>query len=328
MKQINWGILGCGEVTEKKSGPAFNKVEGSCILAVMRRNAEKARDYAMRHKVPKWYASADELLENEDINAVYVATPPSSHAEYAIKAMQSGKAVYVEKPMASDYAECEQMYAVSRKTGMPLYVAYYRRSLPYFQKVKDILSSGVLGKMLFVKVDFITPPRAEDYNISNLPWRVRPEIAGGGYFYDMACHQFDLFDWYFGKVSDVFGISLNRSGLYDAEDYVHALIQYESDLPLSGNWLFTGSEQHQTDIIKVFGSEGTLEFSTFEFSPILLTTASGEESFLPSNPENIQFWFIKSMVAELRGIKPPEVNTVSAMRSNYLMDKILGKIAP
>ncbi len=109
MKKINWGIIGCGDVTEVKSGPAFNKVKNSALVAVMRRDAAKAEDYAKRHNVPKWYTDANSLINDPDINAIYVATPPSSHEAYSIAALQAGKPVYVEKPMSMNAAEAENM---------------------------------------------------------------------------------------------------------------------------------------------------------------------------------------------------------------------------
>jgi predicted dehydrogenase len=326
LKQIRWGMLGCGDVTEKKSGPAFNKVEGSQVIAVMCRNADKAADYAHRHHIQNCYTSVEKLISNKDINAVYIATPPSSHAEYAIMALEHGKMVYVEKPMAANYHECERMSEASRKNGMPLYVAYYRRFLPYFLKVKEILNTGMLGKLLYVKVDFHIPPRKEDYNALDVPWRLKPEIAGGGYFYDMACHQIDLFDMYFGKTAEVWGRKINRRGLYEPEDLINAAITYESGLPLFATWCFAGDEGQHTDKITVYGSLATAEFATFSFSPIRVITASDVLTFIPPNPENIQYWFIKNMVEEMQGIKPLTVNTESAMRTNYIMDKILGKI--
>ena len=143
MKQINWGFIGCGEVTEIKSGPAFNEVPGSRIVAVMSRREEHARSYAERHHIPKWYTDPQKLINDPDVNAIYVATPPSSHATFAIMAMHAGKPVYVEKPLASTYDDCARINYVSQHTGVPCFVAYYRRYLPYFQKVKDIIHSGL-----------------------------------------------------------------------------------------------------------------------------------------------------------------------------------------
>jgi 1,5-anhydro-D-fructose reductase (1,5-anhydro-D-mannitol-forming) len=323
--EITWGIIGCGNVTEVKSGPAFNKVSGSRLLAVMRRNEAKARDYALRHNVPVWTTDADELIRNPEINAVYIATPPSSHAEYAIRAMEAGKIVYVEKPLASSYDDCLRMTEIAGKTGQPLYVAYYRRFLPYFIKIREMLQCGSLGKLLYVKVDFHIAPRDEDFNPDSLPWRVLPEVAGGGYFYDLACHQIDLFEWYFGNVAQVEGKCFNRRGLYKAEDLVFASLVYESGLPLNAHWCFAAGNNEHTDTIKIFGTKGSLEFSTFDFSPIRLITEAGTEEFLPANPDNIQYWFIRNMVEELRDSVPVKGNSLSAMRTNRTMDKILGR---
>jgi predicted dehydrogenase len=326
MHQINWGIIGCGNVTERKSGPAFNKVDGSKIVAVMRRDAGKARDYAQRHGIPVWYNDAGELINDPEVNAVYIATPPSSHAEYAIRALEKGKIVYVEKPMAVSYSDCLRMQEFARHTGIPLYVAYYRRFLPYFIQVKKILDEGQLGDLLCAKIDFHIPPRKEDYSVDALPWRVLPEIAGAGYFYDLACHQLDLFDWFFGKVREVTGSSYNRRGLYLAEDLVYANLVYESGLPVSGNWCFAADEGQNTDIIRIFGTRATLEFSTFAFTPIQVRRAGDIVEYLPPNPENIQFWFIQNMVEELQGARPLSPNIDQGVRANWIMDKILGKI--
>ena len=326
MDQINWGIIGCGNVTELKSGPAFNKVDGSRVVAVMRRDASKARDYAQRHGIPAWYNDADELINDPDINAVYIATPPSSHTEYAMRVLEKGKIAYVEKPMAVSYSDCVRMQEFARHTGIPLYVAYYRRFLPYFMQVKKILDEGQLGDLLFAKIDFHIPPRKEDYYAEALPWRVLPEIAGAGYFYDLACHQLDLFDWFFGKVGEVSGSTYNRRGLYRAEDLVYASMVYESGLPVTGSWCFAAGDGQNTDIISIFGTRATLEFSTFGFTPIQVRSSLGATEYLPPNPENIQFWFIKNMVEELQGARPQAPNGEEGVRINWIMDKILGRI--
>ena len=159
MKQINWGFIGCGEVTEKKSGPAFNEVEGSQVVAVMSRSENKARSYAERHHIRKWYTDAQELIDDPDVNAIYIATPPSSHATFAIMAMRAGKPVYIEKPLAASYNDCIRINRISEQTGVPCFVAYYRRYLPYFQKVKEIIENGTIGKVINVQIRFSVPPR-------------------------------------------------------------------------------------------------------------------------------------------------------------------------
>ena len=186
---IRWGFIGCGAVTEKKSGPAFAKADGSAIEAVMSRDKAKARSYAERHGIKKWYTDAMDIINDSKVDAVYIATPPSSHATYAVMAMKAGKPVYIEKPMAHSYDECMRINRVSRETGVPCFVAYYRRYLPYFLKVKELIPQ--IGKLINVQIRFAQPPKELDYNSTSLPWRVIPDISGGGYFYDLAPHQID-----------------------------------------------------------------------------------------------------------------------------------------
>ena len=190
---INWGIIGCGNVTEVKSGPAFNKVEGSRLIAVMRRNRSLAEDYARRHNVPKVYSDANDLINDKDINAVYIATPPGSHMEYAIAAIKAGKPVYIEKPMAVNYAQCLKINETAQKYNVPVFVAYYRRALPGFLKVKDLIESGSIGKVRLIQIQLFKAP-SEDEKSGILPWRVDPAISGGGHFFDLGCHQLDYFD--------------------------------------------------------------------------------------------------------------------------------------
>ena len=219
MKILKWGFIGCGEVTEKKSGPAFSEVPGSSVEAVMSRSEEKARSYAERHGIKKWYTDAQELIDDPDVNAIYIATPPSSHATFAIMAMRAGKPVYVEKPLAASYDDCARVNRVSEQTHVPCFVAYYRRYLPYFQKVKNIISEKVIGDIVSVQIRFAVPPRDLDYNHpENLPWRLQPDIAGGGYFYDLAPHQLDLLQDIFGVIIDAYGIFSIRAGLFQVVD--------------------------------------------------------------------------------------------------------------
>ena len=239
MKILKWGFIGCGEVTEKKSGPTISEVTGSSVEAVMSRNGKNARRYAERHGINKWYSDAQELIDDPDVNAIYIATPPSSHATFAIMAMKAGKPVYVEKPLAANYEDCARVNRVSEETGVPCFVAYYRRYLPYFQTVKQIVQNGTIGNVMNVQVRFAVPPRDLDYsNPENLPWRLQPDIAGGGYFYDLAPHQLDLLQDMFGVIVEADGICANRANLYNVEDSVSACFRFERGLPGSGSWCF------------------------------------------------------------------------------------------
>ena len=226
LENVRWGFIGCGEVTEKKSGPAFNMVDGSKVVAVMSRDEEKVKSYAKRHNIPRWYTDAQELIGDEDVNAIYIATPPSSHATFAIMAMKAGKPVYIEKPMAASYEDCARINRISQETGVPCFVAYYRRYLPYFQKVRQLVDDGEIGNVINIQIRFAQPPRDLDYNSTNLPWRVQPDIAGGGYFYDLAPHQLDLLQDMFGCILEAEGYKSNRGKLYQAEDTISACFKF------------------------------------------------------------------------------------------------------
>ena len=294
MKKLQWGFIGCGEVTEKKSGPAFSEVEGSSVVAVMSRQERKARSYAERHDIPKWYTD--------------------------------GKPVYVEKPLAASYEDCARINRISEETGVPCFVAYYRRYLPYFQKVKDIIQNGSIGKVINVQVRFAVPPRELDYNnAAELPWRLQPDIAGGGYFYDLAPHQLDLLQDVFGVILEARGIRANRGGLYKAEDSVSACFEFESGLPASGSWCFVAHESAREDRIHIIGDKGSLSFSVFDYKPIHLITSEGEQMLTVPNPPYVQYPLIKNVCEHLQGIGICECTSVSATPVNWVLDRILGK---
>ena len=326
MKQINWGFIGCGEVTEKKSGPAFNEVEGSQVVAVMSRSENKARSYAERHHIRKWYTDAQELIDDPDVNAIYIATPPSSHATFAIMAMRAGKPVYIEKPLAASYNDCIRINRISEQTGVPCFVAYYRRYLPYFQKVKEIIENGTIGKVINVQIRFSVPPRDLDYkNEKELPWRLQPDIAGGGYFYDLAPHQIDLLQNIFGVITRAHGYPANRAHLYKAEDTVSACFFFENGVTGSGSWCFVGHESAKEDCIEGIGDKGSLSFSVFTYEPIVLITSEGKQSITVPNPSYVQLPMIKHVIEHLQGIGHCDCTSISATPVNWVLDRVLWK---
>ena len=327
MKQINWGFIGCGEVTEKKSGPAFAEVEGSSIEAVMSRNANKAQLYAERHNISKWYTDAQELINDPKVNAIYIATPPSSHATFAIMAMKAGKPVYIEKPLAASYEDCARINRISNETGIDCFVAYYRRYLPYFKKVKQIIQSGTIGKVTNVQLRFSVPPRELDYNSSSTkPWRLQPDIAGGGYFYDLAPHQLDTLQELFGIITRAHGYCANVGHLYKAEDTISACFMFENGLPGSASWCFVGHKSTREDCIDVIGEKGMMSFSVFDYKPIRVITSEGTRSVIVPNPPYVQLPIIKSVIEDLQGIGTCESTSISATPVNWVMDRILGKL--
>lgn len=321
---INWGIIGCGNVTEVKSGPAFSKVKDSSLVAVMRRNKNLAEDYAKRHNVPKFYSRSSDLINDKEINAVYIATPPSSHAEYAIEAMKAGKPAYIEKPMALNYAECIKINRASEKYKVPVFVAYYRRALPGFLLVKELIEKGEIGKVLFVQMHLFKSPSGDEKS-GKLPWRVDPKISGGGHFFDLASHQLDWLDYVFGPIEKVKSIVLNQSGLYKAEDFVSASFTFKNNISGTGTWSFSVPLESGRDTIEIIGDKGSINFSTFSFIPIVLQNESGRREFINERPEHVQYNLIDKIVQSLHGRGSSPSTGITASRTSRVMEEIVSE---
>lgn len=321
---INWGIIGCGAVTEVKSGPAFNKVKDSKLVAVMRRNKALAEDYASRHNVPKVYNKASDLINDKEINAIYIATPPGSHAEYAIEAIKAGKPVYIEKPMAVSYSECLKINKAAEKFKVPVFVAYYRRALPGFILVRDLIEKGKIGKVLFVQMQLFKAP-SQDEKTGKLPWRVDPKISGGGHFFDLGSHQLDWLDYIFGPVQNIKSIALNQSGLYKAEDFVTASFIFQNNISGTCIWSFSVPLSCGRDTIEIIGEKGSINFSTFSFIPIILENADGRQEFINERPEHVQYYLIDKIVQSLHGRGASPSTGISAARTSRVMDEIVSE---
>lgn len=320
MKKVRWGIIGCGDVTEVKSGPALQKAEGSELVAVMRRNSQLAKDYAKRHNVPKWYDDAHALINDPDVNAVYIATPPSSHKEYTLAVAKVKKPVYVEKPMGLNYKECQEMMHACEVLNVPLFVAYYRRALPRFLKVKSLLETKAIGDIRAVNIRLYKPATSSDIR-GSVNWRVNPAIAGGGYFVDLACHMIDLLHFYIGPVIAVKGFKGNQVNLYKAEDIVSASFLFENNVHGTGIWCFSaGEDLEQTELI---GSKGKITYSNFSEAPIVFTKDGKESVFNIENPQHIQQPLIQRIVDELLGKGISPCRGSNASRTNWVMDQIL-----
>jgi len=306
---------------EIKSGPALQNVKYSHLNTVMRRDCALAKDFAKRHGVPKWYNHATDLIMDPDINAIYIATPPSTHLKYTKLAAGAGKPVYVEKPMANNYAECLEMINTCSANKVPLFVAYYRRALPRFLKVKEILDSGILG--IIQKVDIKLPYKAKSIDIEGRSnWRVIPEIAGCGYFCDLGSHIIDLLQFLLGDIRSASG-KLNKPGkYYAAEDRVEASLDFASGVSGKGIWDFNADEN--LDRTTIIGSKGTVAYTHFADANVSLRTSSGIINFDIPNPVHIQQPLIQLMVNELRGQGSCPSTGATAAKTNYIMDQIVG----
>ncbi|MCP4450837.1 MAG: Gfo/Idh/MocA family oxidoreductase [Planctomycetes bacterium] len=321
MKTIRWGIIGCGNVTEIKSGPGFQRADHSALVAVMRRNGDLAKDYAQRHGVSRWYDRAEDLIHDPEVDAVYIATPPSAHKDYSLMAAQAGKPVYVEKPMALNHSECQVMVRACEEANVSLFVAYYRRALPRFFKIKEIIESGTLGDVRAVNVTLYKPVQADEQDPQHLPWRVRPDISGGGHFVDLASHMLDFLDDVFGPIASVQGHAANQAGLYPAEDMVTGSFVFDSGIQGTGQWCATAFDR--LDRTEIIGTRGKLTYATFGNDPVEVTTPHGTDMLDLENPVHIQQPLIQTMVNELNGQGTCPSTGQSAARTTWVMDQLL-----
>ena len=324
MKTYNWGIIGCGNVTEIKSGPAYQKTEGFKLEAVMRRDIVKAEDYAKRHQVSKFYGDAEELINDSDIDAIYIATPPDSHEYYALKVAKAGKICCIEKPMAPSYQACLKINAAFKAKNLPLFVAYYRRSLPRFNQIKSWIDANKIGEIRHINWTLNKP--ANDIDLSKTyNWRTDAKIAPAGYFDDLASHGLDLFAYLLGDISQANGIATNQQGLYSALDAVTGNWIHKSGITGSGAWNF-GTEKRE-DSVDIFGSKGKIKFSVFDEQPIILETNDTIESLVIEHPENIQLHHVHNIKKHLlnESIHPSTGET--AAQAAWVMDQILQKNA-
>jgi predicted dehydrogenase len=322
MKTIRWGMIGCGDVTERKSGPGFAKAAHSELVAVMRRNGALAADYARRHGVPRWYDDADAIIRADDIDAVYIATLTDTHCAYTLRGAAAGKPVYVEKPMAMNHAECLDMIAACRVAGVPLWVGYYRRALPRFLAVRDLVANGAIGTIrAVVSRHFQRPPAADQFAAAAVPWRVNRELSGGGFFFEGACHTFDFLDFMFGPIVEVRAFAANQAGAYRPEDIVSATYRFASGVLGSGTWCYSADFEEEYN--EIIGERGRIRFSTTEPVPIRIYRGVAVEEFPAADPDHVHQPLIQTIVDELNGGGKCPSTGESAARTAKVMEAIL-----
>ena len=320
---VRWGMIGCGDVTEIKSGPGLQKATGSALVAVMRRDRARAEDYARRHGVARAYADAAALIADPDVDAVYVATPPNSHAALALAVAAAGKPCLVEKPMARNHTECMRMVEGFAAAEVPLWVAYYRRALPRFVMIRERLAAGAIGRPTSVHVQ-VTDRLARGADVAN--WRFNPAIAGAGLFLDLASHCVDLLDFFFGPITEAHGVALNTGGTYAAEDVTNAVFRFGNRLSGSGTWNFNADAK--TDTLAIAGSEGTIVSPIFSDTDLVVSRGGSEERVPIRNPPHVHQPLIQTIVDELRGHGACPSTAASGARASWVMDRCLETYSP
>ena len=319
-KLIRWGIVGCGNVTEVKSGPAFYKVNGSLLQAVMRRDKAKAADYAKRHNVNTWYDDAEALIHDPLVDAIYVATPPSTHEQYAIAAITAGKPVYVEKPFSVNAPSSRKIAEAAKALNVKLCVAHYRRQMPIFKKIKQLLDENFIGRV--ITINMVLFQKGMDASPGN--WRLDPDISGGGYFHDLAPHQLDLIYYYFKAPVVVNGVSLNQSQQYKAHDAAACTMLFENGAVMNGMWSFTVPDDEEKDLCVITGTEGSISFSVFEMKKITVRKNGMEEDIYFDALQHVQQPMIEKVVEYFGGNGPNPCSGDDGYTVMWMMDQITG----
>ena len=323
MKTIRWGMIGCGDVAEVKSGPGFYKADNSTLVAVMRRNGAKAEDFARRHKVPRWHDDANAIINADDIDAIYIATLTDTHLDYAVRCAKAGKPVYVEKPMAMDYAQCRTMIDAAKAAKVPLWVGYYRRALPRFLKVKELLDGGAIGDVRLVTSRLFNKQFDPATDTTGFAWRADPNLSGGGIFFEGACHTMDFLDFLFGPIEEVRGFAVNQGGKYKSEDLITGAYRFSSGVMGQGTWCYTAD--HEYEMNEVVGTKGRIQFSTTQPVPIRVFHDDKVEEIPAGDPPHVHQPLIQTIVNEMNGQGKCPSTGESGSRTALFMDRLLGE---
>jgi len=319
-KNIRWGIIGCGAVTEIKSGPAYQKTDGFHLAAVMRRDKTLVKDYAKRHNIEKYYSNADDLINDQSIDAVYIATPPDTHKLYGLRVAEAGKVCCIEKPLAPSYSDSKIILEAFEKAQISLFVSYYRRSLPRFNKVKELLDNDEIGSVRHI--NWHLNKAANEVDLSpQYNWRTDKNIAAGGYFDDLASHGLDLFAYLLGEYDVVKGIGLNQQNLYSSFDSVSACWVHKNGITGAGSWNFGGCSRQ--DKVIIYGSRGEISFSIFDEHPISIFNSAQQQEIYIENPENIQLYHVQNIKDQLFTGKVHPSSGSTATHTSWVMDQIL-----
>jgi 1,5-anhydro-D-fructose reductase (1,5-anhydro-D-mannitol-forming) len=322
MKTIRWGMIGCGDVAEVKSGPAFYKARNSSLVAVMRRDGKLAADFARRHNVPRWHDDANAIIDAPDIDAVYIATHTDSHHCYAIRCAEARKPVYVEKPMALDPARCVEMVRACKTNRVPLWVGYYRRGLPRFLAIREMIANGEIGEVRMIAMrECRRAPTGQQLSSPAIAWRADP-ARGGGLFFEGACHTLDILDFMFGPITETRAFSINRAG--GSEERIAASFRFESGVLASGAWCYCADRDEECN--EIIGSRGSIQFSIFTATPIQLRRDGKVEAIAIGDPPHVHQPLVQSIVDELNGVGQCPSTGETALRTARVVDAVLAEV--
>ena len=319
MSILKWGIIGCGNVAEHKGGPPLYTVEGSELVAVMRRDPAKAEDFAKRHGAKRYYNDVNQLLADDEVNAVFIATPPYLHCEQTIEAADAGKHVLCEKPMAMSVEECQRMVDACKVAGVTLMIAYYRNFYPNIVKMKDLMNEGAIGDVVLARVNcttFYNPNRADLKN-----WRVKPEISGGGVLMDIGSHRISLLEYLMGDIESVTGFAETVHQDIPVDDSAVFSLRFESGAHAVAN--INWNIGVGIDDVEVYGTKGCLRCSPLNSGNLTVETKSDGKVELKQIPlPYTHTGLVEDFVNHIKTGEPIRCSGESGLQTNSAIAQI------
>ena len=252
---VGWGIIGIGNIADRVTAPAMAQAKNNRLVAAMRRDLSRARELAEKHGASKAYGSVEEVLRDDEVDAVYVATPVHAHASQTIQAAEHGKHVLCEKPMAMNPEECERMVEACEANGVKLMVCYYMRFNRRHQKIKELIAAGEIGQVTAARVSLsgLSP-------VNTQSWRQRPELSGGGNLVDTGSHCVDLLRYLVGEVTQVSALVNTLAFGYAVDDTATLLLNLDNGAHavVSSHGSTLIPDEQESSSLAIYGTGGTI----------------------------------------------------------------------
>lgn len=322
MEEVRWGLIGCGDIAYKSVAPAIQNSENSVLVTVNRSDFSKAESFAAEFGAEKWTAKWQDLVIDEAINSVYVATPVYLHAEQTIAAAEAGKHVLCEKPMALNASECRKMIDASAANGVKLGIAYYRHLFPPVNRIKEIIESGEIGQIVHIQANnfenFNLPPGAPRY------WFLQKELAGGGPMMDMGCHRIEIFTNLLGPVQKTDSFLDNVVYKREVEDTATVHFEFENGATavlVSSHGVF-----EPRDTLDIFGNKGSIHVPVLDEGTMVIKTDKGTRTEEHPNHKNFHQPLIDNFVQSIMEDSRPSITGETGMEIAILLDKIYGRV--
>jgi len=300
---IPFGLIGCGDIARKRVAPALRDLWNCELVVISRAQSSLAASFASEFGAKRWYPDWRDLLNDKEIQAVYVATPVHLHVEQTIAAAEAGKHVLCEKPMALTVAECDRMIHACRSNNVTLGIAYYRHFYPVVRRMKEIIESGEIGTPLIAQVnafEWFDPPASHPR-----AWLLNKEQSGGGPMFDFGCHRIEVLLDLFGDIRDVKAIASNRFFGREVEDVAVASFQFEQGT--CATLTVAHSVREPQDTFDVFGSKGSLHVSVLNEGSLRVVSEAGERTELHPSAANIHQPLIEDFAAAILEQRQPVV---------------------